>query len=201
MAADSLAPPPTGGGSSKYLIVLLLLLGGGLGVYLATRSDEPPPQAAEPPVVQNAQRSTALANDTLEIPDEIPEPEPEQPAEPEQQATATKKKPKPAGDPWSCEGDVDPKVLKTVLADAQTQIRSCYERRLRNDNTLQGDLTLQVRIGADGAVTATRFTRGTLNDKEVRECIQGLAKKWGFPSPAGGSCAVFERPYTFLPKN
>jgi hypothetical protein len=179
------------------VIILLLLLGGGLGVYFATRAPEPPPQAAPPPP-KNAERSTALSNDTLEIPEEIPE---EVPAEPEQPSAPQKKAVRaPAGDPWECAGDLDPKDIRRVLADSQSQIRSCYERRLRNDNMLQGALTLQVRIGNDGNVSATRL-RGTLNDKEVRECVQGLAKKWSFPAPTGGNCAVFDAPYNFMPKN
>ncbi len=200
MAEDSLAPPPPGqgGGSAKYLIALLLLVGGGLGVYFATRSSEEPP-AATPPAVQNVERNTSLSDNLLEIPVDEPVKEPEKVEEPQQPTTA-KKPVKAAGDPWDCAGDVTPKDITKVLNEHQSAIRSCYERQLRNDNALQGNLKLQVRIGGDGAVASTRIS-GTLNDKEVRECIQTIAKRWSFPSPTGGSCAVFDAPYNFMPKN
>jgi hypothetical protein len=165
-----------------------------LGVYFATRAPEAP--AAPPVAVKKAERSTSLANNTLEIPEDVPDAGAPPPVE------APVKKPvrQAGGDPWECAGDVTPKDITKVLNESQSAIRSCYERKLRNDNALQGALTLQVKIGADGAVAATRV-RGTLNDKEVRECMQNIAKRWSFPSPTGGACAVFDAPYNFMPKN
>lgn len=194
MAAESISPPPaSGGGSAKYLIVLLLLIGGGLGIFLATRSAEPPPQAAAAPPPKNAERPTSLADNQLEIPVEEPDAgtakvEPDQP-----------KKSRGRGDSWSCQGDLPPQEIRAVLNDSSVQIRSCYERRLRVDNLLQGNVSMQVRIGADGKVQATRV-RGNMRDSEVKTCMQNIAKKWTFPPPSGGNCAVFEAPYAFTPK-
>lgn len=202
MAEDSLPPPPPGnGGGSKILIALLLLVGGGLGVYFATRgSDEAAaPSVATPAPVEKVERNTSLADNTLEIPDVLPEPEPAKTDEP-QPTTPKKTATKSPGDAWDCAGDVAPKDITKVLNEHQSAIRSCYERQLRNDNALQGSIKLQVRIGADGSVAGTRIS-GTLNDKEVRECIQSIAKRWSFPSPTGASCAVFDAPYNFMPKN
>jgi outer membrane biosynthesis protein TonB len=165
-------------------------------VFFATRKPDEPP-APPPPPVKKAERSTSLANDTLEIPDDVPDAgAPPQAAETPQQ----KKVVRQASDSWECAGDVAPRDITKVLGESQTAIRSCYERKLRNDNALQGALKLQVRIGADGAVAATRIS-GSLSDKEVRECVQNIAKRWSFPSPTGGSCAVFDAPYNFMPKN
>lgn len=195
MASESLSPqPPTSGGSAKYIIVLLLLLGGGLGVYLATRGEEPPPPP--PPVVKNVERPTALSNDTVQIPVEeedagTPEPEPE---------TTTKRPSRPAQDIWSCPGDIPVSDIKKVLGEAQSSIRSCYERALRNNNQLAGSVNLEVRVGASGKVDHTRV-RGNLRDPEVTRCIQNLAKNWVFPAPTGGNCAVVGAPYNFTPKN
>ena len=83
--------------------------------------------------------------------------------------------------------------------EEQGAIRSCYERELRNNNLLQGDVVLQVRIGNDGKVSATRV-RGNLKDNDVKNCMQNVAKGWSFPAPSGGTCAVFEAPFHFTPK-
>ena len=194
MASESLTPPPaSGGGYAKYLIILLLLIGGGLGVYFATRR-EPQPPKPPPERPKNVERSTSLSNDTVEIPTDEPE------ADAGDAATEPAKKARlSVGDPWECSGDLAATEIRRVLSQEQSAIRSCYERELRNNNQLQGDVVLQVRIGNDGRVAATRV-RGNLKDNDVKNCIQGIAKGWSFPSPAGGTCAVFEAPYHFTPK-
>ncbi len=191
MASESLTPPPSGGGYAKYLIVLLLIVGGGLGVYFATRPTPPKPT----PAPQNAERPTALAPETVEIPPEIPE-EPDAGPEP----APPPKRPRAApGDPWACEGDIPPAEIRRILDEGQSAIRSCYERQLRNDNQLQGDVRMQVRVGNDGKVAATRV-QGNLRDPDVKSCMQNIAKGWSFPAPSGGACAVFEAPFHFTPK-
>jgi hypothetical protein len=193
MASESLTPPPSGG-SAKYIVVLLLLLAGGLGVYLATSKDEPKP--TPPPEVKSVERPTALSNDTVEIPPEEEDaglPPPEEPP-PEKKHRGTYQ------DPWSCPGDIPVGDIKKVLGEAQSSIRACYERALRNNNQLQGSVALEVRVGGNGHVDNSRV-RGNLRDPEVSKCIQNLAKGWRFPPPSGGNCAVVGAPYNFTPKN
>jgi outer membrane biosynthesis protein TonB len=200
MASDSVTPPvPTGNGNAKYIVVLLLVLAGGLGAYLAMSGGEktvaPPATTPEPP--KNPEPTTSLSDTELVVPVDEPvdvdagAPEPE-----------TKKhvRTAPAGDPWSCEGDIPTGSVRSVVADTQSAMRSCYERRLRNDNQLQGSINLQVRVGRDGKVDNTRV-RGSMRDAEVLKCVQGMARSWSFPSPTGGNCAVLDVPYQFTPKN
>lgn len=194
MASESVSPPPSSsGGSAKYVIILLLLLGGGLGVYLATSGEEPKP--TPPPVVKSPERSTSLATNTIEIPPE----EPDTGVEPEPEPEPVKR-PRTTQDPWACPGDIPVSDIKKVLNDAQSSIRACYERALRNNNQLQGSVNLEVRVGASGRVDNSRI-RGNLRDAEVTKCIQNLTKTWSFPAPTGGSCAVVGAPYNFTPKN
>jgi len=193
MASESLTPPPSGGGYAKYLLVLLLLVGGGLGVFFATRKDSEPPKPVTPPT-PNVERSTSLTQDTVEIPVD----EPESDAGPAIVEPAKKRA--PVTDLWNCQGTLSGNDVRSVVADGSSAIRSCYERQLRNDNQLQGSVVLQVRIGNDGKVTTTRVT-GNLKDNEVKNCMQNVARGWSFPAPAGGSCAVFDAPFKFTPKN
>jgi outer membrane biosynthesis protein TonB len=193
MASESLTPPPSGG-SAKYIVVLLLLLAGGLGVYLATSKEEPKP--TPPPEVKSVERPTSLANNTIEIPEE----EVDAGAPPEEPPQEVKKHRGTAQDPWSCPGDIPVADIKKVLGEAQSSIRACYERALRNNNQLQGSVALEVRVGGNGHVDNSRV-RGNLRDPEVSKCIQNLAKNWRFPPPSGGNCAVVGAPYNFTPKN
>jgi outer membrane biosynthesis protein TonB len=146
--------------------------------------------------VKNAERNTALDNNVMAIPEDVPDAA----VAPQPEVAPPKRKVVAAGDPWECAGDVAPKDITKVLNESNSAIRSCYERELRNNNGLQGNLKLQVKIGTDGAVATTRVG-GSLNDKKVRECVQGIAKRWNFPAPIGGPCAVFDAPYNFMPKN
>jgi outer membrane biosynthesis protein TonB len=198
MASDSVTPPPSGGGSAKYIIVVLLLLAGGLGAYLAmSGKPETPPAPTPTPEPPKVERPTTLGDDQLVIPVEEPE------VEDAGTTAAPTKRPvrnNGGGDSWSCEGDISTAEVRRVIADTQSAMRSCYERRLRNDNQLQGSINLQVRVGKDGRVADTR-TRGSMRDAEVLRCVQSMAKSWSFPSPTGGSCAVLDVPYNFTPKN
>jgi TonB family protein len=171
-----------------------LLLAGGLGVYLATSKEEPKP--TPPPEVKSVERPTSLANNTIEIPEE----EEDAGAPPEEPPQEVKKHRGPTQDPWSCPGDIPVADIKKVLGEAQSSIRACYERALRNNNQLQGSVALEVRVGGNGHVDNSRV-RGNLRDPEVSKCIQNLAKNWRFPPPRGGNCAVVGAPYNFTPKN
>jgi outer membrane biosynthesis protein TonB len=192
MASESVTPPPSSGGSAKYLVVILLLLGGGLGVFFAMRKEPETAKVAPPP--KNAAPSTAMEQNTVELPVEEPE-VPDAGIAPE----PPKRKVVPAGDPWACAGDITPTAIRRVLGEEQAAVRSCYERQLRNNNMLQGDIKLQVRVGNDGKVSATRVG-GNLKDADVKNCVQNVAKNWSFPAPSGGTCAVFEAPFHFTPK-
>lgn len=195
MASESLTPPPSSGSPAKYLVLLLLLVGGGLGVYLAMGGKEEP-KPAPAPEVKNAERPTALTNDTVQIPVEEEEEDAGEPvAEPE-----TIKRPRPQGDVWECAGDIKGADAMRVINQNATAVRSCYERALRNNNQLQGTVKLSIRVGADGKVSHTR-AGGNLREPEVLKCIQNLAKNWAFVAPRGASCAVIEMPYAFTPKN
>jgi TonB family protein len=145
--------------------------------------------------VKSPERSTALSNDTVQIPiEEEPDAAVAAVEEPE-----VKKPNRPAQDPWACPGDLPASDIRKVLSEQQASIRSCYERALRNDNQLQGSVELQVRIGSDGKVSNTRI-HGSLRDPEVSKCIQNLARNWVFHAPSNGNCAVFNAPYHFTPK-
>ncbi|HEY6878640.1 MAG TPA: AgmX/PglI C-terminal domain-containing protein [Polyangiales bacterium] len=163
-------------------------------MFLATRKPPEPPKPALPPP-KNAAPTTAMQQDTVELPP------PEEPAVEDAGVTPEppKKRVVPAGDPWACAGDIPPADIRRVLSEQQAAVRSCYERQLRNNNMLQGDIKLQVRIGNDGKVAATRVG-GNLKDADVKSCVQNVAKNWSFPAPAGGACAVFEAPFHFTPK-
>jgi len=184
-------PPPSSGGSGKYIVIGLLLLLGAAGLWVAMRPTEPPP-APPPPPPPAVERVNPMKEPQLELEPE-PEPPPPPPPEPVKKAAGGGKKPAE----WDCSGDL-PGAAK-VVNENRPQIRSCYERRLKVNNVLQGNMTLKLKVSSSGKVAATQVT-GSLRDQAVFSCVRTLAETWTFPVPSGGSCAVVEAPFQFSPK-
>ena len=183
--------PPRSGGSLKYVAIGLLFLVGAIVLWqMASKDDAPPPPPQPEPEVQ---RVNPMEQPELDL--EAPEPEEAVVEEPE---PPKPDRPRRTGGEWDCTGDL-PNALK-VINEHRAQIRSCYERRLKNNNTLQGDLTLRLKVGPAGKVVATTVS-GSIRDQEVFSCVRSLAQTWTFPVPTGGSCAVVQVPFQFSPKN
>lgn len=201
--SDAATPP--GGGNTKFVVAGVLLLLGAVALFLMLQSSpESGPELAKPvaaPAVEQVQRVNPMAEQDLLL-DEIeeepdagaPEPEAEKPKKSSRRAA------RPKRDAWDCDGDLDRAGLQKVIARNRAQVRTCYERRLKINNLLQGNLKLKIKVGAGGKVAAMA-TSGSLRDKEVYSCVRKLAKDWAFPAPSGGACAVVRVPFQFSPKN
>lgn len=212
---DDIRLPTTG--SWKFLQLTALLLVLGAGAYLAhaggllkdtgleglleraglkglldpAEPDSNTPLAASVPT--EPQPSVAEAAPALDLDG----PAADAPGEPTRPRTRGKHR-KHVASSWECSGDVPRPAIREVMRRSQPTIRKCYERQLRTDNTLQGSVNLEVRIGKQGGVDGARV-HGSLQNPNVRSCLRGLAREWSFPAPKGGECAVFTAPYNFQP--
>jgi TonB family protein len=116
-----------------------------------------------------------------------------------------KEKPKPQAakelqDEWDCSGDLSRESLQAVIDQNRAQVRNCYERRLKVNNVLQGELKLKLKIATNGQVNAVAVN-GSLHDNEVFSCVRQVAQRWSFKPPSGGNCAVVQVPFQFAPKS
>jgi hypothetical protein len=186
---------PSSGGNLKYIIGGVALLLGAVVIWLVTQktaqAPAPPGPAAPPP---SAERVNPMAE-----PDLILE-EQKDAGKPVEEAAADKPKKavREQRDEWDCAGDLARPALQTVIDSNRAQIRSCYERRLKSNNVLAGDLKLKIKVAPSGQVAATAVS-GTLKDNEVFGCVRNIASKWSFPPPENG-CAVVQVPFQFAPK-
>jgi len=74
-------------------------------------------------------------------------------------------------------------------------VRGCYERALARDATLQGELTVRLRVEADGRVSQTALS----GDDALRgagRCMEAVLRQLVFPAPTGGAATVTV-PYVF----
>jgi hypothetical protein len=187
------SPPPRRGNNLKFVFAGLLLLAGAAGMWLFIQSQRTPPVKvselpAAPPAVE---RANPMAQNDLVV-------EEEKTPEPEKPVIIAKKSSRSAWGDWDCAGDLPGQKINQILADNRQQVRSCYERRLKVNNVLEGNLNLKLKVNSSGTVVATAVG-GTLGDNDVFACVRNLAKQWAFPQPAGGECAVVQVPFRFTP--
>jgi hypothetical protein len=195
--ADTNPPLPKSGGSGPIIIaaVLMLLLIGGLIVWKVTGSgdsakpqptiaatpsapppslDEPPPPPPPPPVVEDAGK----------------------PDDKGQKKVVTGG----GGSPCAkvCEGTASA-ALQSALSGRAGQSRSCYEKALSSNATLEGTLTVGVKVGPGGQVCSARVVSDGLHDPGVSNCVVARFMSSTFPAPQGG-CAEVNVPLRFMPK-
>ena len=193
MPTTTSPPPPSRGNNTKYIVLGILLLLAGAAVWMFLFQSKPPPPAPEEKPDEVA-RVNPMAQPDLELEEPKPDAGMAKPAAPEKKVVH---KGGPAPGEWDCSGDL-PDAAKVVLENS-AQIRSCYERRLKMNNALQGDLRLKIKIGSTGKVVASAVS-GSLHDTEVFACVRNLSQTWTFGVPRDGSCAVVAVPFQFSPK-
>lgn len=189
MAQGSSLPPARDNRGTYALIALLLLIAAGALWYFFAR---PAPEVTEveaippPPTREQFEPQIEIPEDAA-----VPEPAPEPIAEPE--------RPRPRRRRAECVGTLEASVIREVInGPARRQVRACYERRLRENNLLQGSMNLLLTIDESGSVSAVEAS-GSLQDQAVFNCVKRVARTWKFPPPQGG-CVRTSVPFTMTPK-
>lgn len=129
----------------------------------------------------------------------------QRPPAPAQAPTKSKAKPKPkpqkvrgavilrgvGGDPEHCRHG----VIKRDVARRVRMLRYCYERRLRKDPELRGELRMRWTISPHGRVTWAHVSSSTLHDKTVELCVKQAFKRSVFKRGAIGKkfCTASQR--------
>ena len=187
-----------GGGNLKYIVGgLLLLCGAGVVVFMLQPA-APAPVERTPTAPKSAERVNPMAQQELILDEPA---DAGKPAAEEEVAVKEKPKaqPKEVRDEWDCDGDLSRTSLQSVIDKNRAQVRNCYEKRLKVNNVLQGDLKLKLKIGSNGTVAAVAVN-GSLHDNEVFSCVRSVAQRWSFAPPTEGKCAVVQVPFQFAPK-
>jgi hypothetical protein len=195
--ASESTPPPTSSGGAKYAILGVALFAIAGLVYCLTSSEEAPSgEAAAGNDAGVAARPTSLDPGDLDIPELPPDAGPV----PDAGEAAATKRPVGTTRSWDeCSGEIAAADARRVISEFNTQIRNCYERQLKQNPVLQGNMILAVRVGADGRVGGTQLS-GSLHDRDVFACVRNVASHMRFPPPGGRDCAIVQVPYTMTPQ-
>lgn len=189
-------PSSGGGGGAKYAVIGLLMLLAIGGIWYATKPKEP-----EAPAAASGARDAAVAaasqpqqqfDDSFDIPEE------EADAGVTIARTATGTRPAGNGD-WSCSGEISVPEVRSAIGSKSSEVRQCYERRLRVDPTISGTLQVRMKVAQSGSVQAVSVG-GSIRDPEILSCVRERVRQWHFPNPRGGACAVISAPFQLNPR-
>lgn len=199
MATESVPPPAVGGGGNlKYVIIGVVLLIATAAIWFGMQSCEGEPQAPVAEVRVDAgtevERGGALTDDELVIPEEEPDAGP-----PVDAGSRIRYVTRYVGGSWDCSGSLPPAAAQSAIAERNLEFRNCYERRLKVNNQLEGRVSVRMRVGRTGEVSAVSVG-GNLQDSQVLSCVRNIAQQIRFPAPTGGSCAVVAAPFNFTPR-
>ena len=188
---DSLMPS-RGTGSNK--VVVFLLVGGTIVMAIALffvlkqRSET----GAKKPIAELKQEEKASHVPTMNLVAPKPPPTEEvedagakSPTEPA--SSKSKKKRRERQGPG---GKIDAKQVNSFINARFSQVKACYERRLKVNSFLEGKLDLNIGILASGKVNAISVNRDTVRDTQMLACVKNTILGWQFPKPEGGRVVI-----------
>ena len=103
----------------------------------------------------------------------------------------------PGGAEEQFTGTIDKEAVRRVIKRGLNQIKSCYERQLRVNSSLEGKVVIYFEIEEQGHVRLAKASSSTLNDPAVESCVAARIKEWRFPEPPVGVVAGVYYPFVF----
>ncbi len=208
MPESSLPPSPPTTNNNGLLIggaVVALLAAGGIFLALNGSKGEDQAPATPPPAVEPT---------TVRAPPPPPPPPPpaEEPTAVPSASTAAAVQSKPtpgaggatptegrgpAGCSGECTGSADA-GLRDALRLRGASAKGCYNKALRSNPTLQGKMTIAVRVSPTGTACSASVASDSLGDASVSSCILQQFRAGSYPKPKGG-CVNVQVPLNFVP--
>ena len=179
--------------TTLLIVALLLFAGAGLVGYLLLRGDDQPPPPPPPERPIEPAGGGLVTAPPPPLPDLPPPPPPEEPDAGPQKIVR-----KGSGG-GRCNGTIDAAAVRRYAQQHSGSLRRCYERRLKQNNTLSGRLEIGLTVGSGGQVQGARITSDSVRDPEVAACVRQAVGSWRLPAPQGG-CVNVAYPISFTPR-
>ena len=94
-------------------------------------------------------------------------------------------------------GSLDKRVIQRIVRQHTGELRACYERELAKVKGLNGKVTMNWFVSADGSVTKVFVKETTMKNKNVENCMKNSIQHWRFPAPKGGGMCSVIYPFDF----
>ncbi len=176
--------------AAPWVVVGLVVLGAGAWFGLGMGKGEQEPAAQE---VQVATPGAASVASVAPQPEHAPppppppeEPETTEPSEQQAQAAASAARPATKSACSSpCEGEAN-SAFKAALRSRAQLAQGCYMAALRQNEMLQGKLTVALRVAPSGRACSVAITNDSLGSATVNACIKKRFQDASYPPPRGG---------------
>jgi TonB family protein len=96
-------------------------------------------------------------------------------------------------------GGLDRNIIRRITRAHINEVRHCYNQGLTRNPELEGRVTVDFTINAEGRVTQSSVQDTSLSDERVGTCITRAVKRWKFPKPQGGGFVTVRYPFNLSP--
>lgn len=96
------------------------------------------------------------------------------------------------------DGQLDPRVVQTVIAANTGEVNACYREYLATHPSTEGKLVLHWAVKDDGSVAETCQGEGTTVPDELGRCVSERVASWRFPPSAYTQKAQVEYTFDFV---
>lgn len=103
----------------------------------------------------------------------------------------------PGGADEAWDGTIDREAVRRVIRSILNQIKSCYERQLRVNSSLEGKVVIRFEIIEQGRVRSAKTQSTSLKDATVESCVAARIREARFPEPPPGTIAQVDYPFVF----
>ncbi|MBF0440594.1 MAG: AgmX/PglI C-terminal domain-containing protein, partial [Oligoflexales bacterium] len=87
-------------------------------------------------------------------------------------------------------GEINPKLIESIITKNKFEIQLCYELALRRNKTLNGKMEWKWRLDSRGTLSELALVDSTIEDRRMAHCIQNKIASWKFPRPNRGSVEI-----------
>ena len=88
-------------------------------------------------------------------------------------------------------GPIEPGVVSRVFRENRRNLRSCYERGLREDPTLPAaDFLIWIMLTESGDMSSARVIPADVGDEDLRDCVLGRVRRFRLPLNASGPAQI-----------
>tara|TARA_B110000467_G_C18129313_1_gene372388 strand:- start:153 stop:665 length:513 start_codon:yes stop_codon:yes gene_type:complete len=88
--------------------------------------------------------------------------------------------------------------IQDALSNSQDMVRGCYERQLKRQPKLAGQMSVQFTISAMGNVVKVSIVDDSMKSRRLNRCVTRNVSKWTFPTPKDGKVTIYS-PYVLSP--
>lgn len=89
--------------------------------------------------------------------------------------------------------------VAAAVATVSTEIRACYERKLREQPGLRGALEVEIRVQPDGTFSGVHVTEDRLGSEAVADCVVAVLETARSQRGSPSGPALFTWPFAFEP--